>query len=151
MNEKTPVRPPLYFWAVAILLLLWGIGGASIYVSLLFETPQEFARGAETAANEAAYAEYVSNIPWWALGAGILAAASRLLGAIGLLLRRAWAQPCYVVATAFFLVALFRAFLLANVASVMSPQHIATEGLFLALSLFGIWFARMGAAKGMLR
>lgn len=151
MSEGTPVRPPLYFWAVAILLLLWGIGGASIYVALLFETPEEFARGAETAANEAAYAEYVANIPWWALGAGILAAASRLAGAVGLLLRHAWARPCYVVATVFFLVALFRAFVLADVASVMSPQHIATEGLFLALSLFGIWFARTSAAKGLLR
>jgi len=151
MTETTGTRPPVYFWAVATLLLLWGIGGASIYVALLFETPQEFARGAETAANQAAYAEYVSNIPWWALGAGILAAASRLVGAVGLLFRRVWARACYVAATVFFLVALFRAFVLADVASVMSPQHVATEGLFLALSLFGIWFARFGAVKGLLR
>ena len=46
----------------------------------------------------------------------MISAATRLLGAIGLLLRRAWALPVYVVSVVFFLVALYRAFVLANAA-----------------------------------
>lgn len=151
VRETSDNRPSILFWVIAAVLLLWGLGGASIYVAYFVETPAEFAAGAETAANQEAYAEYVANVPWWAIAVGIIAAVTRLLGAIGLLLRRAWALPLYVVSLIFFLVALYRAFFLANVASVMSGGHIATELFFLALSIFAIWFAHANKSKGILR
>ena len=132
-------------------MLLWGLGGASIYVAYFIETPEQFARAAETAENWDAYAAYVSNIPFWAIGVGIVAAAARLVGAIALLLRRAWALPLYIVSLAFFLAALFRAFVLADAASVMSAGHIATEVVFLALSVFATWFAYVQRSNGVLK
>ena len=143
--------PPFSFWAISIALLLWGLGGASIYVAYFIETPEEFARTAETAGHREAYAEYVANIPFWAIAVGIVAALTRLFGAIALLLRRAWALPLYVVSLVFFLLALFRAFVLADVASVMSAGHIAIEVVFVALSVFAIWFARTNKSKRVLR
>jgi hypothetical protein len=130
---------------------LWGVAGASIYVAYFLETPDEFASTAETAANRDAYADYVAGIPFWAIAVGIIAAVARLLGAIGLLLRRAWALPLYVISLIFFLLALYRAFFLANVASVMSGGHIATEVIFLALSVLAVWFARDGKSRGLLK
>jgi hypothetical protein len=131
-------------------LLLWGLGGASIYVAYFVETPEQFAQSAETAANRAGYADYIENIPWWAIAAGITAAASRLLGAVCLLLRRAWALPLFVLSTIAFAIALYRAFVLADVASVMSGAHIAVEVVFLSLSLFAIWFAYASKVRGIL-
>ena len=142
---------PVSFWIVCSVLLLWGLGGASIYVAYFLETPEEFARGAETAANSEAYANYVANIPVWAIAVGMISAAARLLGAIGLLLRRAWALPLYVISAAFFLLVLYRAFVLAGVASVMSGPHIAIEVVFLALSVFAIWFALENKSNGILK
>jgi len=132
-------------------LLLWGLGGASIYIAYFIETPEEFAQTAETAANRQAYADYVANIPFWAIAVGIIAAVTRLFGAIGLLLRRAWAMQFYIISVVFFLVALYRAFVLANVSSVMSASHIAVEIVFLALGIFAIWFARANESKGILK
>jgi hypothetical protein len=51
----------------------------------------------------------------------------------------------------FFVVALFRAFVLANVASVMSGGHIATEAVFLALSIFAVWFSHGYKQSGLLK
>ena len=147
-NDSTP---SVSFWVISVALMLWGLAGASIYVAYFFETPEEFAQTAETAANRQAYADYVSNIPYWAIAIGIIAAATRLFGAIGLLLRRAWALPLYIVSVVFFLGALFRGFVLANVSSVMSGPHIVVEIVFLALSIFGIWFARQNRLNGILR
>ncbi len=147
-NDSTP---SVSFWVISVALMLWGLAGASIYVAYFFETPEEFAQTAETAANRQAYADYVSNIPYWAIAIGIIAAATRLFGAIGLLLRRAWALPLYIVSVVFFLCALFRGFVLANVSSVMSGPHIVVEIVFLALSIFGIWFARQNRLNGILR
>ena len=142
--------PPTSFWVISSALLLWGVGGASIYVAYFIETPEEFARTAEAAANRQAYADYVANIPFWAIAVGMIAALTRLLGAIGLLLRRAWALPLYIISVVFFLVALYRAFILANVASVMSGPHIAVEFVFLALSVFAVWFTHESKLRGIL-
>lgn len=144
-------KPGFWYWAAAVALLLWALGGGSIYVAYFVETPGQFASTAETAENQEEYAQYIAAIPWWAIGAGIVAATSRLLGAVALFFRRAWALPLYVISLAAFLVALYRAFVLANVAEVMSPQHIAVEAVFLALSAFAIWFAFDNKAKGVLR
>ena len=151
MLETTDNRPPVLFWMISIALLLWGFAGASIYIAYFLETPEEFAETAETAANRQAYADYVANIPFWAIAVGIIAAATRLLGAIGLLLRRAWALPLYIISVVFFLVALYRAFILANVASVMSGPHIAIELVFIALSISAVWFAYENKSKGILK
>ncbi len=150
MPEASPARPSIWFWVISLALLLWGLGGASIYIAYFVETPEQFAQTAETAANRAAYADYIESIPWWAIVAGITAAASRLLGAIGLLLRRAWALPLFVLSALAFAVALYRAFILADVASAMSGPHIAVEIVFLFLSLFAIWFAYANRARGVL-
>ena len=142
--------PPISYWLVSFVLLLWGFAGVTIYIAYFIETPAEFALTAETAANRDAYAKYVANIPFWAIAVGICAAVMRLLGAIALLFRRAWSLPLYVISGIFFLLALFRAFVLANVASVMSGGHIAIEVVFLVLSLFAIWFSHRHKALGTL-
>jgi hypothetical protein len=147
-NER---KPSILYWVVSIALLLWSVAGASIYVAYFVETPQQFAQTAEAPENRQAYAEYVAAIPLWAIAVGIIAAAARLLGAVGLLLRRAWALPLYVVSLIFFLAALYRAFIIADVASVMSGAHIAVEFVFLGLSVFAVWFAYAQRAVGVLK
>ena len=143
-------KPSVLFWVISVALLLWGIGGASIYVAYFLETPDEFARSAESPENREAYAQYVSSIPAWATGVGIVAAIARLLAALCLLLRRAWALPLYIVSLIFFSIALYRAFVVANAATVMSGAHIGVQIVFLALSVFTIWFAGQKKSKGVL-
>ncbi len=148
--DAVGAKSPVSFWVISVALLLWGLGGASIYIAYFVETPAEFARTAESAANRQGYAEYVGNIPPWAIAVGVVAAAARLLGAIGLLLRRAWALHLYVISAVFFVTALYRAFVLANVAAVMSAAHVAVEFAFLSLSVFAVWFAYRNKSKGVL-
>jgi hypothetical protein len=143
-------NPGVFFWVISGALLLWGIGGASVYVAYFLETPDEVARSAESPENREAYAQYVSSLPAWATGVGIVAAIARLLGALCLLLRRAWALPLYIVSLIFFSTALYRAFVVANAATVMSGTHIGVQMVFLALSVFAIWFAGQKKSKGIL-
>jgi hypothetical protein len=151
MFDVAGKRASIFFWLSAAVLLLWGLGGGSIYVAYFVETPTEFAHSAEAPINREAYAEYIAHIPAWALAAGIGAALARLLGVGCLFLRRAWALRFFVVSLLLFMVALYRAFILADVADVMSSGHIATEIVFLLLSIFAVWFARWGTSRGMLR
>jgi len=133
------------------LLLVWGLAGSMIYIFYLVETPQDFALTAETAVHREAYAQYISDIPTWAIAIGIGAALARLLGAVLLLFRRRPAFLLYIISTLLFLAAMFRAFVVARVAEVMSGPHIAIEFVFLALSFYAVWFARRSASRGILR
>jgi len=45
---------------------------------------------------------------------------------------------------------MYRAFVVAHVARVMSGAHVAIEIVFVALSLFAVWFAHHGKSKGIL-
>ena len=146
----SPAKPSILFWVIAVVLLLWGFAGVAIYVAYFVQTPEAFAEAAEIPAQQEIYADYVANIPVWALAVAIIAALARLFGAIGLLLRRAWALPLYIIALIFFLVALFRAFVLANAAEAMSTGHITTQVVFVALSFFAVWFAHSNRSKGIL-
>ncbi len=143
-------QAPLVFWVVVGVLLVWSLAGVAIYVAYFVETPQEFAHGAEIPANREGYASYVASIPPWAVAVGIIAAVARLLGTIALLRRKACAQRLYLVSLLFFGLALFRAFVLADAAAVMSTGHIATEGIFMGLNLFAVWFVRRQTAAGVL-
>jgi len=67
------------------------------------------------------------------------------------LFRRAWARTLYLVSLVLFLVAMYRVFFLADVADVMSGQHIAVEVVLLALSLLAVWLAHVSQSKGILR
>ena len=146
----TRAKPSLAFWLIAGLLFLWALGGVSIYAALAFEGAARFARTAETAENAEAYAAYVSAIPPWALGLAIAAAGARFAGAVALLLRRAWALPLFAISALLFIATLVRGFVFSNAASVMNAAHIAVEGVFLALSLFAIWFSADAKARGIL-
>lgn len=139
------------YWIMSGLLLLWALAGAAIYVNLFLKSPEEFAAEAETVENQEAYARYVADIPVWALAVAIGSALTRLIGAFGLLLRRAWAVPLYLLSLVLFLATLFRAFVLANAADVMSGPHIATQVVFVVLSVLALWFARWSASRGILR
>jgi hypothetical protein len=151
MTRAANDHPGVVYWLVTALLMLWGLGSVSMYTAYFVETPEAFAQGAENAEHRSAYADYVASLPVWAVAVGVGAALARLLGAIGLLLRRAWALPLFIAALILFLVASFRAFILADVASVMSGAHIAVEILFFALSAFAVGFARHGKAIRHLR
>ena len=151
MEESFDKMDSFLYWLVAVGLRLWGFGGVAMHVAYFVDTPGEFAGSAETTAHREAHAEYIANIPSWAIAIGIGAAVSRMLGAVGLLLRRRWALQFYIAATVLFMIALYRAFVTAGVAGVMSGVHIAVEVVFAALSVFAVWFTYDSKSKGVSR
>jgi len=46
---------------------------------------------------------------------------------------------------------MYRAFVLAHVADVMSSAHIFVEVGFVALSFFAVWFSHQNKSKGILK
>lgn len=150
MAQYSRIRAPLLFWICSSVLLLWALAGAWIYIRYFMVSPQEFAAAVEHGENTQPYADYVANIPAWSIAAAVIAAVARLLGVLCLFFRRSIAIAFFNIALVFVLVSMFRAFVLANAANVMSGWHIFAEILIIALSIYAVWFARWSRSQGIL-
>ncbi len=82
---------PNWFRAVALLAVLWNAFGVVMYLSSvgLFGDPMAGLSEAERAA--------ASSIPAWITGAFAIGTFTGLIGSLGLLLRKKWAQPALIV------------------------------------------------------
>lgn len=138
--------PPKWFWAVAIVFLLWNLFGVSNYLMSVTATSESLMGAGYTAEQ----AEFMLAMPSWYAAVFALAVWSGLLGAILLLLRKIWAFPVFV----FGLLMVILAFILDAVGgsfAVLGTPYLAIMTVVLIASFIEVWFARRCSARGILR
>ena len=146
MNKSTS------YWLVTGLLLLWGLAYASlVFFTFGISTPSHWAALVSEGRITAGYADYIAKIPGWVVLITVIAAITRLFGAISLLLRKRWAFLSYAVSLCFVIVIMFRGFVLANVASVIRGSQIMLEFVFLSISIFAVWYTNKQIKNGVLK
>ena len=84
-------KPPIWFWVVSVLGLLWNLSGVANY---LFNA---YAQEAILETLNQAQRELFEAIPAWATACFALAVFSGSIGGIGLLLRKKWAKPLFII------------------------------------------------------
>jgi len=84
-------KPPRWYWVVAILALLWMLFGVMAWCMDLMSDPASMAQ-----MSEAQQQLYASRPQWLFVVYGV-AIFSGLLGAIGLVLRKRWATPMFLL------------------------------------------------------
>ncbi len=94
MNSSTGARPPTWYWVASWLAVLWMLSGTAAFVMDLMT--DEAALAQMTAAQRELYEAR----PQWLVAVYALAIGSGLAGAIGLVLRKAWAVPALTVSLA---------------------------------------------------
>lgn len=144
MQEKSPV--PTWYWVVGVVLLLWGAAGIFAFYSQL-TTPYE----QMVAEMGKLAADCIKGMPtwlWWAYG---IAVYSGILGTIALLLRRAWAQPLYLVSLVAVIVQFGHSFLIAKIHLLMGWSAAIFPAFIILIAVFQLWFANSAKKKGWLR
>lgn len=151
MADSQAVRPPVSYWLISVFLTLWGFAYAWLVTSaFLLATPDDFEALVASGRISAGYRDYIALIPPWVIGLSFIAAITRLGGGMGLLLRKRWSQQLYFASCLCVCVLMFRAFVIADVASVIDATQIAIEALFLTLSFFAPWYAHRSNKLGLL-
>lgn len=149
--DRNANSPGASFQIISYFLLAWGLAYAGLVIfSFFVATPEDSAALVADGVIKQEYADYIANIPAWVVAVSIMAAITRVLGALGLLLRRAWALPCYVISLISVVIIMFRGFVLAGAASVIRPSQIGVEIVFMLLSIFAVWFAANSKARKIL-
>ena len=138
------MKPPVSLKVVAIVALLWNLLGCLAFFSDLRLSPDDLARLPE--AQQALYAAR----PGWAVAATAVAVFGGVLGSIGLLLRRKWAFPVFVLSLLGILVQDFGLFVLAEGASLAGPVAVVMQGIVLLVGIALVLLGRKGIARGWL-
>ena len=82
---------PKWYWVGSVLALVWALAGCFAYWSQVSMTADDLAK------LPPAQAAMWAMMPKWVVGAYAVAVWAALAGAFGLLLRKAWARPLFLV------------------------------------------------------
>jgi len=151
VSDKERQKPPTYYWVISAVLFIWGAAYAWLALfSFALATPDDWANMIANDRILPEYADYIARIPAWVVAITAIAAFTRLFGALCLLFRRSWAVLLYSISLACVVVIMFRGFVFADVASVIRDSQIGVEALFMALSIFAVWFSRKARSENVL-
>lgn len=138
------VKPPVWFWIVAVLMLLWNGIGVMAYVGEAMMSADALQALPE------AQRTLILGRPAWATAAYAVAVFGGVAGCLLLLIRRRSAVPVLALSLAGVFVQMGHAFLVADAFRLVGPAGTVLPALVIAGGLFLVWFARLGRAKGWL-
>ena len=138
-------RVPGWYWAVAILALLWEAMGCYAYVT---QVSMDQAALAKLPAEQR---EIWAAMPGWAVGAYAVAVWAGLLGAVGLLLRRRWAQLAFAASLLGVIVQFGWTFLATDILRSMGASAAAFPAFIIVAATVLLWFSSLAARRGWLR
>ncbi|MBA8884545.1 hypothetical protein [Dokdonella fugitiva] len=138
------MNTPAWFKFVAVLALLWNLLGCIAFFSDLRLSPEDLAKLPE--AQQALYAAR----PGWAVAATAMAVFGGALGSMGLLLRKKWALPVFVLSLLGIIVQDMGLFVLADGLSLAGPVAVVLQSVVLAVGIGLVLLSRKGIARGWL-
>lgn len=135
MTELSTNKPPVWFWIVSVVALIWNGLGVLAYLGQAFMTDEMMAALPEK--EQALYAD----LPAWYTAAFALAVFCGALGCLALLLRKKWAYLLLVVSA---IAAISQQVYLIVV---IKPDSIVMAIVVIIIALFLVWFAKKAIAK----
>ncbi len=131
-------KPPIWFWIISIVALLWNGAGVMMYLTHAFMTDEMIAQ-----LPTEQQAEFLAEHPAWYTAAFALAVFCGALGCIALLIRKKWAHQLFIISALGAIIQHVYIFMNAETAgaSIVMPIMIIVVCLFL------IWFAKNSISK----
>ena len=146
MSDDLNNKPSTAYWIISAVLLVWNIIGLMFYYQQSTLTPEIMADAGLTAQQIA----HITNTPAWGHSGYAIAVNAGVLGAILLLLRKAWAVPLFVLSLVGALVQDLDAMVLRDGIEAWGTTALILPVIVILICLFEIWYARAAKAKGWL-
>ena len=136
-NESTNNKPPVWFWIVSVLALVWNGMGIVQYIQQAYKT-DEF-----IAACTPEELEIYSNLPSWYTAIFAIAVFGATIGCIFLLLRKRIAYTLLLISLIAIIIQMGYITFSLKMANIMTPMIVV-------VALLLVWLAKKGTAKGWL-
>ena len=145
MNDS--VKLPVWFWIVATVFLVWNAIGIFFFYTQITMSPAEMVSTMGQAS-----ADSFAMMPhwqWWAYG---IAVWGGTFAGIALLLRRAWAQPLFLISLIAVVIQYGYSFGVLRIQNILGWGNAAPLPIFIiVMAALGLWFSGWAKRKGWLR
>ncbi len=142
MNKSSITKPPVWFWIVSVLALLWNLIGVVNYLG------NAFMKEAIKAEMTPEQVQLMENTPAWVTAAFAIAVWFGAAGCIGLLLRKKWAKSALGLSLIGVLVQTGYGFFMTNASEVYGQaQAVIIPLMVIVIAIFLIFFARLAERK----
>jgi hypothetical protein len=142
MTENSTNKPPVWFWIVSVVALIWNGMGVMAYLGQAYMSDDALAALPE--AEQALYA----NVPAWATAAFAIAVWGGLLGCLALLLRKKWAKPVLLLSLIGIVVQMIYNLFLSEAMDVYGPGGAIMPIMVIVIGIFLVWFSKKSASEG---
>jgi len=142
MTEKSSTKPPVWFWIVSVIALLWNGWGVNMYLQQAYNTESYRAMYPDPEMLEMA-----NNTPAWATAAYAIAVFTGLFGCVGLLLRKKWAKSIFVLSLLGVVVSMTYHLFMSKAFEVYGTEVVVMPIVVTLIAIFLVWFAKKGIAK----
>jgi hypothetical protein len=137
-------KPPIWFWIVSALALLWNLAGVMAYLGQAYmsiETLEQM--------SQAERLLYESQ-PAWVTGAFAVAVWGGALGCIALMLKKKWAKPVFIISLIGILAQMSHSFFISNNFEVYGPGAMIMPIMVLIIGIALVLLANTAIKKGWL-
>ena len=135
----TSTKPPIWFWIISVVALIWNGLGVMAYLGRAFATDEMIA-----ALPEKERAEFLMEFPAWYTAAFALAVFCGALGALSLLLRKKWASILFIISA---VAAIVQHWYLYNNVEMQGAQLVMPV-MVIIVCVFLIYFSKNAIKKG---
>lgn len=139
---STSIKPPVWFWVVSVIALLWNLMGVGAFI---FDATRT---AADLAGMEEGIRSLYENKIWWSTAAYAVAVFGGALACIALLLRKKWAVPLFIASFIGVIVQNIDALFVSNHLDVFGPGGMVMPILVVAGAIALIWFSRKSRDRG---
>ena len=135
-------KPPIWFWILSVLALVWNLFGVFNYLSTKFNQVELLE------AMSQAERELFEGIPAWATAAFAIAVFSGTIASIGLLMRKKWAKPLFVVSLIAAVLQFINWLFLQNASEVYGNAAYTMPLIVVVVGVLLIFFSNKSIQKG---
>jgi len=135
-------KPPIWFWIVSVITLLWNAMGVHGYLSQAYQTK------AFTDAYTQEQLDVMNAMPSWYTALFAIAVFSGVIGCLLLLLRKKFAKPILVLSFLAATIMMVYFLFIADLKGVDFSDNKIMSYVIIAIAAFLVWFSRKAHTKG---
>jgi len=135
-------KPPVWFWIVSVLALLWNLMGVSAYLSDAYMSVEDIGEMTQD------YRALYESRPAWVTGAYAIAVWGGALASIGLLIRKKWARTLFLISLIGIIAQQVYQFFLSNTFEVLGSEAVFLPVAVVIIGTLLLLFAKWSEKKG---
>jgi len=145
MTTESTNKPPIWFWIVSAVALLWNGMGVNAYLQQSYDTESHRAQ------YNTDQLEIIANQPSWYTAVFALAVFGGLLGCLALLLRKKWARPLFLISLIAVIGQMYYNLIVIKSYEMFGPFETTMTIMILLAAVLLLMLSRKGIAKGWLK